>query len=203
MKSLLTATVLLGYLLVSKLECFDEGSQSVAGYQLFHHCMNLILKPLIKAGRKGLPMICADSKIQWVVLIITIYITDYPEQCLVACCKENQCPQCQVSPDQHGELQPLWRDQAETIKLLEQQKRQTEKMRNPTERFEELGLCAVYNPFWAELPHTDIFSCFTPDILHQLHKGIFKDHLVSWCRSMISAEELDYQFKAVPSYLRL
>lgn len=146
-------------------------------------------------------MICADSKIRLVFLILAAYIADYPEQCLVACCKENRCPRCQVDPAQRGELlQSLWRDQKETIELLQQQKRRAEKKRNPTERFEELGLRAIDKPFWAELPHTDIFSCITPDILHQLHKGVFKDHLVSWCRSMIGDEELDRRFKAVSSY---
>ena len=62
------------------------------------------------------------------------------------------------------------------------------------------GLCEVYKPFWKDLPFTDIFVCITPDILHQLHKGIFHDHLIQWCLGVISEKEMDAQFQVVSQY---
>ncbi|KAG2030688.1 hypothetical protein BDR03DRAFT_935444 [Suillus americanus] len=174
------ATVLIGYLPSGKLDCFTPDEHSLASYRLFHHCMSLLLQLLVAA----------------VYLILAAYVADFPEQCLVACCKENHCPKCVVAADERGdplEL-PMW-DPAVIKGILEKQKTG----HHPAE-FEEFGLCTIYAPFWANLPHSNIFLAFTPNLLHQLHKGIFKDHLVKWCLDIVGEEEMDARFKVMPDY---
>ncbi|KAJ3001374.1 hypothetical protein NUW54_g6465 [Trametes sanguinea] len=62
-----------------------------------------------------------------------------------------------------------------------------------------LGLRDVPDPFWADLPYANIFNCIVPDLLHQLHKGVFMTHLVSWVSQGHEAE-LDARFARVPPY---
>ncbi|KAG1784333.1 uncharacterized protein HD556DRAFT_1446796 [Suillus plorans] len=143
------ATVLIGYLPAEKLECFTSDTRSLAGYRLFHHCMSLLLQPLIAAGQNGIEMVCADSMIRQVYPILAAYVADFPEQCLVHVARRTVA-------------QNVW---------LRRMKEKRQNGQHPAE-FKDYGLRTVYHPFWADLPHTDIFLAFTPDLLHQLHKGL-------------------------------
>ncbi|KAG2138768.1 hypothetical protein BD769DRAFT_1626513 [Suillus cothurnatus] len=179
------ATILIRYLPAGKLNCFTPNACSLAGYRLFHHCMALLFQPLIATGQHGIEMACADSLVCRIHLILAAYVADFPEQCLISCCKENQCPNIDS---------PMW-DPESTKNILEMRKNG----QHPPE-FEENSLCAIYKPFWADLPHSNIFLAFTHNLLHQLHKGVFKDHLVKWCIDIVGEEEMDARFKVVPDY---
>jgi hypothetical protein len=191
------ATILLGYLPVTKLECFEEKNRAVQGYCLFHKCMKSLLDPLVEAGKTGVVMICADGKRRRIHPILAAYIADYPEQCLVGCCQQNRCPKCLVPTNDLGNpIASSLRDPEDTLKTLH-----LAANGYAPEAFAKNGLRPV-EPFWKDLPFCDIFASFTPDILHQLHKGVFKDHLVKWVTETLvgGKHEVDRRFQAMTGH---
>ncbi|KAJ7786770.1 hypothetical protein B0H14DRAFT_2630191 [Mycena olivaceomarginata] len=190
------ATVLIGYLPIPKFACFHKNTRSLAKYRLFHQCMSVILASVVEAGKTGIQMVCADNFVRNVWPILAAYVADYPEQCLVACCKENRCPECKVEHTKRGDHMPCEkRDAMETLYLMGRQQHGEK-----DSAFEAEGIRAVYPPFWRDLPHSDIFQSFTPDLLHQLHKGVFKDHLVKWCTEIIGQLVVDQRFRQMPDH---
>jgi hypothetical protein len=49
-------------------------------------------------------------------------------------------------------------------------------------------LTYVSQPFTDYFPRADIHELLSPDILHQLIKGTFKDHVVTWVNDYIKAQ---------------
>ena len=43
----------------------------------------------------------------------------------------------------------------------------------------------IIQPFTAGFPHANIHELLAPDILHQIIKGTFKDHLVAWVEAYL------------------
>ena len=48
-------------------------------------------------------------------------------------------------------------------------------------------LTPCFQPFTNDFPRADIHELLSPDLLHQLIKGTFKDHLVTWVEQYLKA----------------
>jgi hypothetical protein len=189
------ASILIGYLPVPKLSSFKPGSHSEASSNVFHHCMDQVLASLKVAGKDGVTMACADGYARHCFPILAAYVADNPEQCLIACCKTSRCFQCCIPDEYRGHYaQGQPRDHRRTADDLHSQVF----LKKTTEKYKQDGLNPVGKPFWADLPHTDIFRCLTPDLLHQIHRGVFKDHLLKWCQSILSTAEMDRRYATMP-----
>ncbi|KAJ3559438.1 hypothetical protein NM688_g346 [Phlebia brevispora] len=129
--------------------------------------MEKILHSLIDAGTEGVDMVCTDGCMRKVFPILAAYMADHLEQCLVINVKENFYLKGTVDPDKCGEpFECLLRNIEKMLEVLDLHwKGHSPKL------FEKTSMQPVYEPFWRDLPHCNIFSCITPDVLHQLHKG--------------------------------
>ncbi|KAK0183857.1 hypothetical protein F5146DRAFT_1106274 [Armillaria mellea] len=184
------ATVLIGYLSIGKFDCYMDKTCSLAQYHTFHYAIEVITQSLAEAGKESIPMTCADGCKCWAWPILAAYVVDYPEQCLIACCKENRCPICTVSPQNRGShMESAFCTHKKNFEMLQKLQSNTS---DPVfkEDWESMGIWLVVNPFWRHLPFSNIFQSFTLDLLHQLHKGMFKDHLVKWCSQLISEQDM-------------
>lgn len=50
-----------------------------------------------------------------------------------------------------------------------------------------MSLTFFYKPFTNDFTRADIHELLSPDLLHQVIKGTFKDHLVAWIHDYLYA----------------
>ena len=190
--------ILLAYLPSSRLEHItNKAARRRVNANLFHTCLSMILKPLIKAGIHGVKVVSGDGVAQRGHPIFAMYIGDYPEQLLVTCCKNGTCPKCDIAPTDVGNDT----DPDRTLRSLTDVLAALGEVDNTAAAFSracrEAGIKPVRHPFWEKLPYVNVFLSITPDILHQLHQGVIK-HVLGWLKAAYGAEELDARCRRLP-----
>ncbi|RPD69767.1 hypothetical protein L226DRAFT_548054 [Lentinus tigrinus ALCF2SS1-7] len=158
--------------------------------QLFHSSLSRILSSLRLAMTVPEIVRCGDNHFRKVVYGLGPYIADYPEQALVASIVQGWLSVhfrsliiCMTQLHRF-DLGPLW---------------------------EEYGIVGDVVPFTNDFPRADIHELLSSDILHQLIKGTFKDHLVAWVEQYLKHEygdtraadimaEIDRRIAVVPPF---
>ncbi|KAG9095093.1 hypothetical protein FRC06_010133, partial [Ceratobasidium sp. 370] len=186
--------ILLGLLPVEPFEDVkDDNERRRLKAELVHRVMERILEPLKQASEEGIEMWCPDGRLRRVYPRVAAYMADWPEQNLHSCTSEGSCPVCSVAWGDRGNEEPgPLREREETLNAI-----RAYFAHRDVGELRQLNLRPVW-PWWGDLPHVNLASCFTPDLLHQLYQGVFKSHLVRWLKHLVGADKLDERFAAMP-----
>ncbi|KAI9463519.1 hypothetical protein BJY52DRAFT_1202845 [Lactarius psammicola] len=174
--------VLLGFFTIPQTthECCNDASFHKFRRQLLHLSIAKILKPL-KPGMTTLEVVrFPDYHFRRVIYGLGPYIADYPEQVLLACIVQGWCAKCTVPANDLNSGQHVCRSQEHSELLVEEFELGM--------LWDEYGLVGDVVPFTHHFPCADIHQLLSPDLLHQLIKGCFKDHLIMWVNNYIKAE---------------
>ncbi|KAG1785541.1 uncharacterized protein HD556DRAFT_1249676 [Suillus plorans] len=170
--------------------------------QIFHSSLSFILKNL-KPGMTKPEIVCfGDGHYRRVIYGLGPYIADYEEQVLLACIVRNWCAKCLSHSDDLDEIS-LLRSRTHADALIEECDFDT--------LWKEYGLINVLVPFTNDFPRADIHELLAPDLLHQIIKGAYKDHLVTWVekyllrthgkmQANIILDDIDRRIAAVPPF---
>ncbi|KAI6024539.1 hypothetical protein EDC04DRAFT_2869370 [Pisolithus marmoratus] len=139
--------------------------------QLFHSSLAHILHSLCAAMTVPETVLFGDQYYCHVIYSFAAYIADYEEQVLLSCIMHGWCLKClthRADLDQDA----LWCCHEHKELIIKELDLQT--------LWDKYSINGTIVPFTSEFPHADIQRMLSLDILHQLIKGGFKDHLVDW-----------------------
>ncbi|KAI9452719.1 hypothetical protein BJY52DRAFT_1205620 [Lactarius psammicola] len=159
--------------------------------QLYHVSVAAILSTLRPSMETPVVHQCPDGHFRHVIYNLVAFIADYLEQVLLTGIVQGWCPKCTAMS---GNLEayagcrtPMLTD--ELIHLL-----MNSTGENGTHTHRD-------KPFTLDFPHADIYEMISPDLLHQVIKGTFKDHLVTWICAILN--DIDRRIVAVPPFPQL
>lgn len=170
--------------------------------QLYHDSIAAILRTLQPGMRTPVVRRCPDGHFRRVIYDLGAYIADYPEQVYLAGIVQNWCPKCTALPTNLDGFADS-RSQRLHKGLVQELDSRT--------LWDEYGIDDDITPFTYHFPRADIHELLSADLLHQLIKGTFKDHLVQWVGDYLYLEhgearaneildQIDRRIAAAPAF---
>ncbi|KAH9980440.1 hypothetical protein BJV74DRAFT_879340 [Russula compacta] len=171
--------------------------------QLYHLCLEFVFSPLKPYMEKPKIIRCPNRHFCCAIFSLGPYIADYPEQVWLAGVVSHWCPKCDALPTDLDGPESHQRTHKKTDFLI--------KNFDPEILWDNFGIQHDIVPFTHAFPWADIHELLAPDLLHQLIKGTFKDHLVAWVMDYLHVahgemaafeiiEDIDHCISAVPSF---
>ncbi|KAJ6561258.1 hypothetical protein B0H10DRAFT_2180547 [Mycena sp. CBHHK59/15] len=170
--------------------------------KLYHASLAAVLSSL-KPGMKPIVRHCPDGHFRCAIYDFGPFIADYPEQVLLAGIVQNWCAKCTaLSTDLDGHICGR-RTHELTDELLA--------LFSASTLWDSYGIDVDIIPFTRDFPCADIHEMISSDLLHQVIKGSFKDHLVTWVGEYLYLEhpkagvdaimdEIDRRIAATPAF---
>ncbi|KAJ7127826.1 hypothetical protein C8R44DRAFT_830310 [Mycena epipterygia] len=171
--------------------------------QLYHASLAAILSTLKPGMTKPVVRRCPDGHFRRVIYDFGPFIADYPEQVMLAGIVQNWCAKCTaLSTDLDGHICGR-RTHDLTDEALAAFDAQV--------LWDSYGIDVDIVPFTRDFPRADIHEMLSSDLLHQVIKGSFKDHLVTWVGEYLYIEyskaeadaimdEIDRRIAATPAF---
>ncbi|KAH9024047.1 hypothetical protein EDB85DRAFT_2150734 [Lactarius pseudohatsudake] len=183
----------------------DKTTVSVAtGHQEYHPvCLELVFAPLKPYMMEPKVIKCPDGHFRRTIFGLGPYIADYPEQVWLTGIISNWCLKCDALPTDLDGPGSHRRSQEKTDLLVKTFDRNI--------LWDDFGLRHNIVPFTCSFPRADIHELLAPDLLHQLIKGVFKDHLVEWVLEYLHQthrekaaleiiKDIDRRYRSQPSH---
>ncbi|KAJ3748188.1 hypothetical protein EV360DRAFT_57070 [Lentinula raphanica] len=201
------AVIPIGFLAIPKCDCkYDNDSDfRVFKKRLYHTSIAAILQTLRPGMTEPVIRRCPDGHFQHIMYDLAAFIADYPEQVYLAGTVQGWCGRCTaLASALDGPLADQRTRRLDQI-LREQFGGQGRVL------WDNYGMDEHIIPFTEEFPRADIHEMLSPDLLHQIIKGCFKDMLVEWVIQYLIIEhgetraneildDIDRRLSVVPAF---
>lgn len=191
-----------GLILIGILPKCPNSPDQHAIKRALHCALREILRSLESYERLGIPIRCADGHTRLGFPRLASWLADYPEQCALTLVIYRWCPRCECDPKEFPAIgQPGSRKR--------QLKRYSSLSAEEAKKIGQWKISGLEN-FASFHLDCNIFECMNTDRLHQLLKGVFKDHTWTWVMALLTkiygsraSEVVDDGFANIPPFVGL